>query len=45
MSDQEVLYEVEDAVATITINRPKQLNAFKGDTLHEIERLLDGGHR
>ena len=42
MSEQEVLYDVKDAVATITLNRPKQLNAFKGDTLHEIERLLDG---
>jgi len=41
MSDKEVYLEVDDGVATITLNRPKQLNAFTGDNLHEIERLLD----
>ena len=40
MSDQEVIYEVKNFVATITINRPKTLNAFTGDTIKEMERLL-----
>jgi len=41
MSENEVYLEVKDYVGTITINRPKQLNAFTGDNLHEMERLLD----
>ena len=40
MSDQEVIYVVKNFVATITINRPKTLNAFTGDTIKEMERLL-----
>jgi 2-ketocyclohexanecarboxyl-CoA hydrolase len=36
----EVYLEVKDSVGTITINRPKQLNAFTGDNLIEMERLL-----
>ena len=39
MSDKEVIYEVKDFVATITINRPKTLNAFTGDTIKEMESL------
>jgi 1,4-dihydroxy-2-naphthoyl-CoA synthase len=31
MSYHDVLYEVRDQVARITINRPKQYNAFTGD--------------
>ncbi|HEV8436650.1 MAG TPA: hypothetical protein VGT40_00990 [Methylomirabilota bacterium] len=30
------LYEVRDQVARVTINRPKQYNAFTGDTLREM---------
>jgi 2-ketocyclohexanecarboxyl-CoA hydrolase len=41
MSDKEILYDVKDYVATITINRPKSLNAFTGDNITEIERLID----
>lgn len=39
MSD-EILYDVADGVATITINRPKALNACTGDNFKEIEDLL-----
>jgi 2-ketocyclohexanecarboxyl-CoA hydrolase len=38
MSDLEVIYEVKNFVATITINRPKTLNAFTGDTIKDMER-------
>ena len=41
MSDKEVHLEVKDYVATLTINRPKQLNAFTGDNIVEMQRLLD----
>jgi 2-ketocyclohexanecarboxyl-CoA hydrolase len=41
MSDKEVYYEVKDYVGTITINRPKSLNAFTGDNIVEMQRLLD----
>ena len=40
MSDKEILYEVKDYVATITINRPKVLNAFTGDNVTELEALM-----
>ncbi len=33
---KDILYEVRDQVARITINRPKQYNAFTGDTLKEL---------
>jgi 2-ketocyclohexanecarboxyl-CoA hydrolase len=33
----DILYSVADAVATITINRPKRLNAFTGHTLDELD--------
>jgi len=36
MSYHDLLYEVRDQVARITINRPKQYNAFTGDTLKEM---------
>ena len=41
MSEKEVYLEVKDYVATLTINRPKQLNAFTGDNIVEMQRLLD----
>lgn len=40
MSEKEILYEVKDYVATITINRPKSLNAFTGDNIPELENLV-----
>ena len=33
---KDVLYETKNHVARITINRPKQYNAFTGDTLKEL---------
>jgi 2-ketocyclohexanecarboxyl-CoA hydrolase len=41
MSDNEIYYEVKDYVGTITINRQKSLNAFTGDNIVEMQRLLD----
>ena len=38
MEFKDIIYEVQDHVARITINRPKQLNAFTGDTLKELTR-------
>ena len=40
MADEEIMYDVKDYVATITINRPKTLNAFTGDNIVEMERLI-----
>ncbi|KRK61802.1 hypothetical protein C5L30_000094 [Companilactobacillus farciminis] len=36
-----VLLEAEDGIATLTINRPKSLNALNSDTLTEIGEALD----
>jgi naphthoate synthase len=32
----DILYDVRDAVATLTINRPERLNAFRGRTVEEL---------
>ncbi|MBI5911862.1 MAG: enoyl-CoA hydratase/isomerase family protein [Betaproteobacteria bacterium] len=40
MSEKEILHEVKDYVATITINRPKVLNACTDDHFREIERYV-----
>src|SRR6195256_3133584 len=34
----DVLYEVEDGLATITINRPERMNAFRARTVDELIR-------
>ena len=38
---EDIIYRVENAVATITINRPHKLNAVTAETLQEIESALD----
>ena len=37
---KDIFYDVKDYVATITINRPKRLNAFTGDTIDEISNAI-----
>jgi len=41
MSFANVLWEVSEGVATLTLNRPKQLNALDAATLAEIGQALD----
>jgi 2-ketocyclohexanecarboxyl-CoA hydrolase len=37
----DILVDVSDSVATITINRPHRMNAFTGETLDELAHALD----
>lgn len=37
----DILYEKNRHIARITINRPKQLNAFTGDTLNELTLAIE----
>lgn len=41
MTYEQILYEVEDRVATITLNRPERLNAFTGTMRQEVEHALE----
>ena len=41
MDFQDIIYEVKDRVATITINRPEVYNAFRIKTMEELTRAFD----
>jgi enoyl-CoA hydratase/carnithine racemase len=41
MDFQDIIYEVNDGIATITLNRPDKMNAFTGRMMHEIISALD----
>jgi 2-ketocyclohexanecarboxyl-CoA hydrolase len=45
MAFEDILYTKEDGVATITINRPNVLNAFRGQTVSDmVEAFNDAWH-
>ena len=41
MNFEDILYEVRNGVAWITINRPDKMNAFRGQTCDEIIKALN----
>ncbi|MEH3101400.1 crotonase/enoyl-CoA hydratase family protein [Sphingomonas adhaesiva] len=41
MAYEQIIYEVADGVATITLNRPEKLNAFTGTMMHEMIAAFD----
>jgi enoyl-CoA hydratase len=41
MAYENIIYQVEDGVATITFNRPKALNALNAALLEELSQALD----
>ena len=41
MSYEQILYSVDDHVATITLHRPEQLNAFTGTMMREMIDAFD----
>ena len=41
VSYRDILYEVEDGITTITLNRPDKLNAFTDVMLKEIIDAID----
>lgn len=38
---EQIIYEVSDGVATITLNRPEKLNAFTGQMMNEVIDAID----
>jgi enoyl-CoA hydratase/carnithine racemase len=42
MAYEAILYDVEDAVATITLNKPERLNAFDDQMLTEWHDIVEG---
>ena len=46
MAYEEILMDVHDGVATITLNRPDKLNAWTGTMAEEVEAAMtDAGQR
>ena len=41
MAYENIIYTVEEGIATITFNRPKALNALNADLLKELSVALD----
>ena len=41
MAYENIIYEVDEGIATITFNRPKALNALNGALLAELSDALD----
>jgi enoyl-CoA hydratase/carnithine racemase len=41
MSDKDILYEVDEGIATITLNRPERMNALTHALEAEMHRLFD----
>ena len=41
MAEQEILYGVEDGIATITLNRPERMNALTFPIENEMHRMFD----
>jgi enoyl-CoA hydratase/carnithine racemase len=41
MDFQDIIYDVSEGIATITLNRPDKMNAFTGRMMHEIISALD----
>ena len=41
MEFENILFTVEEGIATITINRPKQANALNAATVRDIEKAVD----
>jgi 2-ketocyclohexanecarboxyl-CoA hydrolase len=41
MNFEDILYEVRNGVAWITINRPDKMNAFRGTTCDELIKALN----
>jgi 1,4-dihydroxy-2-naphthoyl-CoA synthase len=45
MDFTDIAYEKRDGIATITINRPQVMNAFRGETVREmVEAFKDAAH-
>ena len=36
-----LIFEVQDGIATLTMNRPEKLNAFTSEMLHGLVAALD----
>lgn len=41
MNLTQILYEVQDRVAVITLNRPERMNAFTGRMMHELLEVFE----